>query len=165
MAFLDEIKAVHRVKVDRRAGTRGIGNPSEVTILASGKYGDVAGQFDGFIASGTVPAAFVLKNGDVYVLSAGYSGLIVFEGVTEDGPNEAQTGSIDAVAKVLAKFATEKSISVPVKAKKEHEKKEKIVLPPPNKDVRVEVEVEAKVEVETPTEAAIDGMEPTADGD
>jgi len=99
----------HNVIVDGRSSKRDIGKPDEITVESSYKVGDRAKQIDALVRSDVLPVVFVDAQANVWVLSAGGSGVVVFESADDKPLDDAQGETIDAVVKALeAEFGIRK---------------------------------------------------------
>ena len=101
--------AKHNVIVDTRSSKRDIGKPSEITVESSYHVGDRAKQIDGLVRSDVIPVVFVDAQSNVWVLSAGGSGVVVFESADDKSLDDVQETTVDAVVKALeAEFGLKK---------------------------------------------------------
>lgn len=88
---------------DIRASKRDLGVPSEVKVESSFRLGDRARQIDTLMRSSVVPVVFVDASGNVWVLTAGGSGLVMFESADGQPVDDKQGEVIDDVVAGLKK--------------------------------------------------------------
>lgn len=88
---------------DIRASKRDLGVPSEVKVESSFRLGDRARQIDTLMRSNVVPVVFVDASGNVWVLTAGGSGLVMFESADGQPVDDKQGEVIDDVVAGLKK--------------------------------------------------------------
>lgn len=108
----------HNVIVDGRSSKRDIGKPDEITVESSYKVGDRAKQIDRLLQSEVMPVVFVDALSNIWRLTSGGSGVVVFESADDKPLDDYQANTIDAVVKALE---AEFDIKKPKKKKKPEE--------------------------------------------
>jgi hypothetical protein len=103
MSIKDHLGPEIVVIEDSRASKRGKGTPSKVKKESSGRYGDRANQITQLVNREVVPVAFIDASNNVWLLSAGGSGLIVYESGINDPLSAEQDKVIEAVEEAIKK--------------------------------------------------------------
>lgn len=103
MNFLSVFGPEINVIEDIRAKKRDIGTPEEIVVESSYRLGDRAKQFDVLTQSETMPVVFVDASGNVWVLTAGGSGLVMFESADSNPVDDNQGRIVDDVVAGLKK--------------------------------------------------------------
>lgn len=88
---------------DSRASKRGKGAPAAVVKESSGRLGDRASQINDLVSRDVVPVAFVDASNNVWLLSAGASGIIVYEAAGDDAISPDQDAVVQAVEDAIKK--------------------------------------------------------------
>lgn len=115
MTFQSVLGGKHNVILDGRASKRDVGVPSEIVVESSYKVGDRAKQIDRLLQSEVMPVVFVDAQSNIWRLTAGGSGVVVFESADDKPLDDFQASTIDAVVKALE---SEFDIKKPKKKKK-----------------------------------------------
>lgn len=103
MSFQQVFGSDINVIEDIRAAKRDVGNPSEIVVESSFKLGDRARQIDVLMNSDVIPVVFVDASGNVWVLTAGASGLVMFESADSKPVDDHQEKVIESVVASLKK--------------------------------------------------------------
>lgn len=103
MSIQSHIPSRFNVIVDGRAAKRGIGSPDAVQARSSYMLGNRAKQIDVLVNDDEVPVAFVDASANIWLLSAGASGVVAFESADDKPLNEAQDEAVQAVVDALNK--------------------------------------------------------------
>lgn len=88
---------------DIRAGKRDIGNPVEIVVESSFRLGERARQIDTLMKADVIPVVFVDASGNAWVLTAGGSGLVMFESADGQPVDDSQGSVVDEVVAGLKK--------------------------------------------------------------
>lgn len=88
---------------DIRAGKRDIGTPVEIVVESSFRLGERARQIDTLMKADVIPVVFVDASGNVWVLTAGGSGLVMFESADGQPVDDNQSRIVDEVVAGLKK--------------------------------------------------------------
>lgn len=88
---------------DRRAAKRDVGQPTEIVTESTYRLGDRAKQIDALLTADPVPVAFVDASGNVWVLTAGGSGVVVFESADSQPADDYQNEVVNLVVAGLRK--------------------------------------------------------------
>lgn len=107
--------------VDGRASVRDAGVPDEVVAESSYHLGNKAQQIDALLRGETLPVAFVDADSNVWQLTAGGSGVVVFESADDKPLDDVQGDTVDAVIRALES-------ELGIKKKKPRKKKDDEVL-------------------------------------
>jgi hypothetical protein len=118
VSFQTDLGSKHNVIVDGRASKRDVGVPVEITVESSFKVGDRAKQIDRLLQAEIMPSVFVDAQSNIWRLTAGGSGLVVFESADDKPLDEYQENTVEAVVKALE---SEFGIKKPKKKKKEQD--------------------------------------------
>jgi len=89
---------------DGRASRRDIGKPQEIRVESSQRLGDRASQIDAALASDVIPIVFVDAHGNVWLLTAGGSGVVAYESDSDQPTSDHQAEIIDRVVANLRKW-------------------------------------------------------------
>lgn len=92
------------VNVDGRASRRDIGQPDRIAVESTFRLGDRAGQIDHMMRSDVVPAVFVDADAQIWQLTAGGSGLVMFESADGSPLTDEQADALGLVETVLGEF-------------------------------------------------------------
>ena len=122
MSFQTELGSKHNVIIDTRSSKRDIGVPSEIVVESSFKVGDRAKQIDRLLQAEVMPSVFVDAQSNIWRLTAGGSGLVVFESADDKPLDDVQESTVEAVVKALE---SEFGIKKPKKPRK---KKDDVLL-------------------------------------
>ena len=106
---------------DIRAAKRDVGKPDEIRSESTYRIGATARQIDALVNSDEVPVVFVDGQSNVWVLSAGGSGVVAFESADDNPLDEMQEATIEKVVKALQDIHG-------LKAKKAKKKKDDVLL-------------------------------------
>lgn len=108
----------HNVIVDGRASKRDVAVPDEITVESSYLIGPRATIIDSLVRAEVKPVVFVDSDSNVWVLTAGGSGVVMFESADEKPLDEVQSEAVDAVVRALE---DEFNIRKPKKPRKKKE--------------------------------------------
>lgn len=86
---------------DIRASKRDVGVPLEIRVESTYRIGDRSRQIDGLLKADEIPVVFVDGQSNVWVLTAGKSGVVAFESSDDSPLNDEQDVTISLVVGAL----------------------------------------------------------------
>ncbi len=92
------------VNVDGRASRRDVFQPEQIVVESTFRLGDKGAQIDGMVRSESVPVVFVDADAQIWQLTAGGSGLVMFESADNSPLTDEQMEAVLLVERVLNEF-------------------------------------------------------------
>lgn len=92
------------VNVDGRASRRDVFHPEQIVVESTFRLGDKGAQIDGMVRSESVPVVFVDADAQIWQLTAGGSGLVMFESADNSPLTDEQMEAVLLVERVLGEF-------------------------------------------------------------
>ncbi len=113
------------VNVDGRASRRDVFQPEEIRVESTFRLGSRAAQIDTLVRAESVPVVFVDADAQIWQLTAGGSGLVVFESADSSPLTDEQMEAVLLVEQVLGEYF---GLSKPAPKKRAKKAKEPDVL-------------------------------------
>lgn len=92
------------VNVDGRASKRDVFVPDEIRVESTFRLGSRAAQIDGLVRGDGVPVVFVDADAQVWQLTSGGSGLVMFESADGSPLTDEQMDAVLLVEQVLGEY-------------------------------------------------------------